>query len=552
MKRMKKALALLLAVGLLAEPFFSSVSLVDVQAAEDKSTVYDNMKLESIAIRDGGKDTISVGDEGYHLTVDLKIAVPEGWMVSCVSATWANAKSWYYVENAEKEFTAEEQPEDGIYTLEIKGNSYVQEGTYYIEELDIEFQNLTDASDECDVYYCMENSEDENPLLGTKDNPIELAGWNYMTDEEFTFLYDGSADYKIVDVKNVDESAPLLTGISLKSSDPLKRTSPLEVELSYEEVGSGIDFVYATFFDGERYCVEEILWTAKDDEEGKYTGNGTITLKSEASSQKKDRGYYVCESIYVSDFAGNEVLYEVSDSGKKLIGYQYDEELNATRLNEFKNISFHICDKHAYQTVTTKATTKKNGSIKEQCKYCGYTKSKKTIYYPKTISLSTTSYTYDGKVKKPSVTVKDSNGKKISSSNYTVTWSSGRKEVGEYSAKIKFKGNYSGTVTKTFTIKPKATSLTSVSAGKKSFTAKWKKQSTQTSGYQISYATNSDFTSAKTVTISKNSTLSKTVSKLSAKKTYYVRVRTYKSVKVNGKTKKIYSNWSTAKKVTTK
>lgn len=555
MKRMKKALAVLMAVGLLAGSSLSNVSLADVQAAEEKSTVYDQMRLESITIQDEGKDAIVVEDEGYHLTADLKIAVPEGWIVSYAYATWTQASpdqsgGYVYAEEAEKEFTADEQPDDGIYSLEINGNTYTREGIYYFDWLELEFKNVANNKT-CEVYYSLENFDDDAPVFGTESNPIEFVGWNDK-DDEFTFLYNGAADFEIVSVKNVDVSLPLLTGISLKSSDPLKRTSPLEVELSYKEEGSGMEFVYAVFYDEERGCVEEIRWEAEGDDEGKYAGEGTITMKSEASTEKKERGNYKCFSIFAADFAGNYVSYEMSDSGKTLIGYQYDEDLNATRLNEFKNISFHICDKHTYQTIITKATTKKNGSIKEQCKYCGYTKSKKTIYYPKTVSLSTTSYTYDGKVKKPSITVKDSNGKKIASSNYTVTWSSGRKNVGEYSVKIKFKGNYTGTVTKTFTIKPKATSLTSVTAGTKAFTAKWKKQGTQTSGYQISYATNSKFTSAKTVTINKSSTLSKTVSKLSTKKTYYVKVRTYKSVKVNGKTKKIYSDWSTAKKVTTK
>ena len=56
----------------------------------------------------------------------------------------------------------------------------------------------------------------------------------------------------------------------------------------------------------------------------------------------------------------------------------------------------------------------------------------------------------------------------------------------------------------------------------------------------------------KTSTITKNKTVSKTVKKLKAKKTYYVRVRTYKTVKVNGKSVKLYSGWSSAKSVKTK
>ncbi|MGN0533545.1 MAG: fibronectin type III domain-containing protein [Eubacterium sp.] len=225
---------------------------------------------------------------------------------------------------------------------------------------------------------------------------------------------------------------------------------------------------------------------------------------------------------------------------------------NSTAFKYAKKYSLKfVCIEHIYKNIVTKATTSKNGTIKYTCSACGYSKLS-TIYYPKTISLSATSYTYDGKVKKPTVKVVGSNGKTISSSNYTVTYASGRKNVGKYAVKISFKGNYSGTKTLYFTIKPKATSISSVSAGSKKFTVKWKKQATQTTGYQIQYSTNSKFSKAKTVTVGKNSTTSKTISKLSAKKKYYVRVRTYKTVKINGKATKIYSSWSKAKAVTTK
>lgn len=208
---------------------------------------------------------------------------------------------------------------------------------------------------------------------------------------------------------------------------------------------------------------------------------------------------------------------------------------------------------HTYKSFTTKATTSKNGSIVTKCTGCNNVSKTTTIYYPKTITLSKTSYVYNGKVQKPKVTVKGSNGKVISSSNYTVTYAKGRKNVGKYTVTIKFKGNYSGTVKKTFTIKPKATSISKLTAGKKKFTVKWKKQATQTTGYQIQYSTNKSFKkNNKTMTVSKNKTASKTIAKLSAKKKYYVRIRTYKIVKINGKNTKIYSAWSKTKTVTTK
>lgn len=75
----------------------------------------------------------------------------------------------------------------------------------------------------------------------------------------------------------------------------------------------------------------------------------------------------------------------------------------------------------------------------------------------KSVSLSTTTYTYDGKVKKPKVTAKDKKGKKIAAKYYTVKYPSGRKNVGTYTVKVKFKGKYKGTKSASFKIVPKGT-----------------------------------------------------------------------------------------------
>lgn len=166
------------------------------------------------------------------------------------------------------------------------------------------------------------------------------------------------------------------------------------------------------------------------------------------------------------------------------------------------------------------------------------------------VKLAKTSYVYDGKVKKPAVVAKNNKGEKITSKDYTVKYAAGCKNVGTYTVKVTFKGDYKGTFTKTFNINPKGTSLSKVKAARKSFSATWKKQSKRTSGYQLQYSTNKKFAkSVKTSTISKNTTVKKTVKKLSAKKTYYVRVRTYKNVKVGKKTVKLYSGWSKVKAV---
>ena len=96
--------------------------------------------------------------------------------------------------------------------------------------------------------------------------------------------------------------------------------------------------------------------------------------------------------------------------------------------------------------------------------------------------------------------------------------------------------------------KPKSASIKKVKGAKKAILVTWKKVS-GVSGYEIQLATNKKFKkNKKTVTIKKQKTTKTTVKKLKAKKKYYVRIRTYKTV--NGK--KVYSSWSKVKSVKTK
>ena len=214
-----------------------------------------------------------------------------------------------------------------------------------------------------------------------------------------------------------------------------------------------------------------------------------------------------------------------------------------------------LCDHSAGRTTsTTKATKTADGIIVKKYKTCGNSTTT-TIYHPSTYKLSTKTYTYNGKAKDPGISIYDTQGTKlVKNTDYTLTIPSGRKNVGKYTYKITFKGNYTGTATLTITIKPQATSLTSLTPIKGGFTVKWAKQSTQTSGYQIMAAANSSFTKdVHTYTYSSPSTTSASIKKnLTAGKKYYVRIRTFKTVTVNGKTEKIYSSWSSAKSATSK
>ena len=158
--------------------------------------------------------------------------------------------------------------------------------------------------------------------------------------------------------------------------------------------------------------------------------------------------------------------------------------------------------------------------------------------------ISTKAFT--GKNITQSITVKY-NGKTLKKgTDYTVSYSNNKK-VGTATVKIAGKGSYTGTVTKTFKINPAKQEIQKLTAKSKAFFVDWAQKGSAT-GYEIQYATNSKFTSAKKVTITNNKTDKTTVSKLSGKKKYYVRVRSYTTVKGT----KYYGAWSASKSVTTK
>ena len=245
---------------------------------------------------------------------------------------------------------------------------------------------------------------------------------------------------------------------------------------------------------------------------------------------------------------GKEAYYKCEGCGKF-----YEDVLGTKEITDLASWGNIAKIAHTTKQTVTKATPTANGKIVNYCSVCKKTLSTTVIPKASSIKLKATSLTYNGKVRTPKVIVKDRTGKTLfKNTDYTVSYAKGRKYVGKYAVKITFKGKYSGTKTLYFTIKPKATSISSLKAGSKKFTVKWKKQATQTTGYQVQYSASSKFSKAKTVTVGKNTTVSKKISKLSGKKKYYVRVRTYKTVKINGKSIRIYSGWSKAKTVTTK
>ena len=159
-------------------------------------------------------------------------------------------------------------------------------------------------------------------------------------------------------------------------------------------------------------------------------------------------------------------------------------------------------------------------------------------------NISTKSFT--GKAITQSAKLKYNGSTLKNGRDYTVSYSSNKK-VGTATIKFTGKGSYGGVVTKTFKINPAKQNIQKLKSKSRSFFIDWAQKGSAT-GYEIQYATNSKFSRAKKVTVTNNKTDKKTISKLSGKKKYYVRVRSYTTVKG----KKYYGAWSSTKSVTTK
>ncbi|MBQ3304198.1 MAG: fibronectin type III domain-containing protein, partial [Clostridia bacterium] len=156
------------------------------------------------------------------------------------------------------------------------------------------------------------------------------------------------------------------------------------------------------------------------------------------------------------------------------------------------------------------------------------------------------SQVYTGKALKPAITVKYGKVALKKGTDYTVTYAQ-NKAVGTATATLKGKGKYTGTKKVSFKILPPAVALSQLKAGVKSFSATWKKGTANT-GYQLQYALKKNFSGAKTVKVAKARTLKATVKALKSGKTYYVRVRAYKTVDKQN----YYSAWSAVKRVKVK
>ena len=239
-----------------------------------------------------------------------------------------------------------------------------------------------------------------------------------------------------------------------------------------------------------------------------------------------------------------------TDHSKTLYGFSIDSVQSVLSTDYYEKTE----TEHSYALVKDENVgLYRNGVKVYVCRNCGdtYTEEEPSYVFDGELryALSYCNTVYDGNEHYPDLTVTKKDGTVLEQgTDYDISYSGDGKQVGRYYVSVKLKNGYIGEKSIEFTVKPKGVSSVSVSALLGGFSASWDKQTDNTAGYELQYSQNSNFSSAKTVSVGKNTTNSQKVTGLSRNKTYYVRVRTYRFASDG---MKICSDYTAAKSVTT-
>lgn len=503
-----------------------------------------------IASYDGNK--WEIGKDSGIASFEPNLAVTQGNMYILVSSTTGEGNTKVYQYDTEKE-------------------DYIQEGI----DVDTAGDSLSLTSSENKLFISYVRKIDNKIVAKTKKTANELLSLTIVPPKKTTYFVGDKTDSSGINVianyskgsREVADGAYQITNFNTDTagSKIAKVTYggkegifPYEVVNRHEHQFAEWETLDSSCEGGsyrQRICNTCGYKESEGLNDARHTWEQSLTVEKEATCTEDGSKSIHCQNC--GAVKSSVIIFASGHSFK-----EYVSDNNGTCVADgTKTAKCEKCEEkvtvpepgsktgHKYTTTVNKATISRDGSIVTECNVCKTKKSSTAIYYPKSVTLSGTSFTYNGKQQSPSVVVKDSKGGAISSSSYMVYYPGGRKEIGQYTVNIVFKGNYSGSVQKTFQIVPKGTKISKLSKGKKKMTVKWKKQKTQISGYEIQYSLKSDFSSStKTKSVGKKKTSVK-LSKLKSKKKYYVRIRTYKTVKINGKNVKIYSLWSGKKSV---
>ena len=366
--------------------------------------------------------------------------------------------------------------------------------------------------------YKVTYTDGTSEIIGYEGNEIGL--WlNYIgkiSDDDFISIYPkGSQKVELnylCTCKNVCTIKVYGALEMVSSQTPLKENEKASLALTKETVEDGF---------GDKFDLYsgDSLYKVKVSQTGVYTISVSALIPD---------GYFDCNfyednkaAEYAPDGSGGFVL----EAGKEYC-------LNVFGFTSYKisKVDFKVVltdHKHSFVTkkVLTPATIKAEGKMTEACKVCGFERTSK-ISKISSLAFSSKSYAYDGKAKTPSVTIKDTAGKTLKKgTDYTVTYSN-NKSMGKATAKVTFKGKYSGTKTLSFNIVPANVKNLKAAQTKSTVKLSWSAVKGAT-GYRV-YTYNSG--TKKYTQIASTTSTSLTIKNLKSGTAYTYYVKAYKKV----------------------
>ncbi|MGN0395136.1 MAG: leucine-rich repeat protein [Coprococcus sp.] len=453
---------------------------------------------------------------------------------------------------------------------------------------------MSDFSEDATTVKWLTNySGNGKSFLGTKITKINdnrfMVSWEEYETSQTASIDDGLSSsilhYVFIDGKGTKVSREFTAAAPISDCKPVVKGSKI---VYYASNANMVDFYSIDAATGAfskkvyRIAGENATWKLRN---GVLTISGTGAISVDTEANYRDPVSSV--SGWLSYSSGDNAWKPIREKVKKIViekgitsipdnAFKYFDSLTEVQIEPgLKRIgkeAFYSCDSLSKIIIPASVT-----NIGEDFLWTGYTwigsgghvtraticapdksyaikyaKKNNISYNINTISDSTatisgikTSYAYSGKAIKPNVTVKLNGIKLKNGTDYKVSYSNNIR-TGTATVKIKGINDYSGTVTKTFKIVPKKETVLKLTSPKsRTIKVTWEKD-TRATGYQIQYARNTKFTrDKKTITITKKSTVTKTISKLSKNKKYYVRIRAYKQVG----SRKYYGIWSKAKSV---
>ncbi len=439
---------------------------------------------------------------------------------------------------------------DDSFSVRIKGLT-VDDDRKPLKNIQLNKKSMTMyVGDKEKLTYTLTPSDAQNQLIWKSSNKNVLT---VSSKGEINALSEGTATVTVTDKSGLFSQCSITVNEAVNATSIQLNKSKLTLNVGSQETLKATILPYNT-------TNKNMIWSTSN-EKVATVKNGVVTAKSVGTTtitvQTSNGKKAICD-IKVTQPVSANVLSDgiISESVKKVsiseakvsvgnmsyIGAPVKPSvklvLNGKTLKNGTDYSYtYTKQTQANKSVVIKITGKGNytGTITK-----AFTIAKRNV---STLTYSKISHkSYTGKQIKPSITVKY-NGKTLKKgTDYTLSYGT-NKSTGKATVKITGKGNYTGSVTKTFYIIPKTVSAPTLKAGKKSISIKYKKV-TGASGYRIAYSTNSK-KGFQYITTTK---LSSTIKKLKSQKKYYIKVQAYKTV---GKTK-YYGSYSKIKSIKVK